>query len=158
MTTEQRQALASVSIAVSRERAIGIWAAALAIAALAVDHLMGSDPGLEDPGAFAIASALSLALAALMFGRVVPRAISADVAGERTARDGLISSVVAVIPGITTIWLGLPFILAGAGLALGLASRRRQPSGRATAAIAIGALVLLGGAAAYLVEAIDKLA
>lgn len=142
----------------SRESRIALGVIALAILAMAVDHLIGDDPGLEDPAAFAVSSALSLALAALMFGRIVPRAISADPHGERAARDGLISSIVAVVPGVTTIWLGLPFILAGAGLALGISSRGRRPSTRATAAVVIGALTLLGGAGTYLVQAIDKLA
>lgn len=130
----------------------------LAIVAMAIDHLMGDDPGLEDPPTFMLASALSLALAVLIFRLVIPRAESAAVPAKRAARDGLICSVLAVVPGIATLWLGLPFILAGGGIALGLSARRNEHSRAAIAAIVIGILVLVAGAGAYLVEAIDKLA
>lgn len=141
-------------IKTSREAWIGVGATALAIAAMAVEHLMGDDPGLEDPPAFLVASACSLALAAILFGRVVPRA---GTAPGRRARDGLILSVLAVIPGIATVWLGLPFILAGAGLALGLRAREEERSRRATAAIVISALALIAGTVGYAALAIDKL-
>jgi hypothetical protein len=111
----------------------------------------------EDPPTFLIASVLSLALAAFLFGRVVPSAITAAGPGGRAARDGLICSVVAVVPGFAMLWLGLPFVLAGAGLALGLAAWRQQPSKRAGAAIAIALLALAVTTGAYVVEAIDKL-
>lgn len=142
----------------SQEGGIAVGATVLAIVAMAVDHLMGDDPGLEDPPMFLIASGLSLALAALVFGRIIPRAKAAAAPAERTARDGLICSALAIVPGITTLWLGLPFILAGGGLTLGLSARREGPSRRAIAAIILGALVLLGSAGAYLVQAVDKLA
>jgi hypothetical protein len=41
---------------------------------MAVDHLVGDDPGLEDPPAFLISAALVQVIAVLPFGRVVPRA------------------------------------------------------------------------------------
>lgn len=140
------------------ETRIAVGVTTLAIVAMAVDHLMGDDPGLEDPPMFLIASGLSLALAALVFGRVIPRAKAAALPVERAARDGLICSGLAVVPGIATLWLGLPFILAGGGLALGLFAQREKPSGRAIGGIVIGTLVLLAGAGTYVVEAIDKLA
>lgn len=141
---------------VSRETWIGLGVTALALAAMVVDHLIGDDPGLEDPPTFMVASGLSLALAAFVFGRVVPQASAASA--KRAARDGLACSVLAVVPGIATLWLGLPFVLAGGGLALGLRARRQERGHRATAAVAIGALVLLVGAGVYAVQAIDKLA
>jgi hypothetical protein len=122
---------------------------------MAVDHLMGDDAGLEDPSAFLIASGLSLALWVFLFGRVVPRAKVSPP--DRKARYGLICSVLAVVPGITTVWLGVPFVLAGAGLALGLSARESQRSRRATAAIVIGGLALLAGTVGYAGLAIDKL-
>jgi small neutral amino acid transporter SnatA (MarC family) len=137
---------------------IGFGVTALAIVSMAVDHLMGDDPGLEDPPTFLIASGLSLALAAIVFLHVIPRAKAAAAPAERAARDGLICSALAVVPGIATLWLGLPFILAGGGIALGLSARREEPSRRAIAAIVIGTLVLIAAAGAYLVQAIDKLA
>ena len=145
-------------IAVSPHTWAGIGVTALAILAMAVDHLMGDDPGLEDPPTFLIASGLSLTFALFLFGRVVPKAKAAAAPTEKAARVGLISSVLAVFPGIATAWLGLPFVLAGAGLALGLSARRQQPSGRATAAIVIGGALLLTLTCAYGVQAVGKLA
>lgn len=158
MTTQQHQVAGAPGIPFSRETLIGIGATAVAVAAMAVDHLMGDDPGLEDPGAFLVAAGLSLGLAAFLFGRVVPRAKAATAPAERAARDGLICSALAIVPGIATLWLGLPFVLAGGGLALGLRARREKPSPRATAAVVVGGLVLVGGAGVYLAQAIDKLA
>src|SRR5688572_22050562 len=85
-----------------RETRIAISVTLLATAAMAVDHLLGDDPGLEDPPMFVIACAVTVGLALLVFGRIVPRA---RVAG-REGRDGLILSIVAVVPGIATLWLG----------------------------------------------------
>lgn len=142
----------------SLERRLAVVSVALALAAMAVDHLMGDDPGLEDPPMFAIACGLSLALAALLFGRVVPAVSGAAEPARRAARDGLLCSTLAVFPGITTLWLGLPFVLAGCGLALGVTARQQGERGlRANAAIAIGALALVGATTAYAVQAIDKL-
>jgi hypothetical protein len=141
----------------SIEGRIAVGVTVLAIAAMAVDHLMGDDPGLEDPPTFLIASGLSLALAAFVFRLVIPRAKAAAAPAQRAARDGLLCSVLAVVPGIAALWLGLPFILAGGGLALGLIARRRKPSPLAIAAIVIGIVVLLFGAGAYLGEAVKKL-
>jgi hypothetical protein len=140
------------------DKRIAAGSVALASAAMAVDHLLGDDPGLEDLPMFLIASALIVGLAALLFGRVIPAARASAEPVTRAERDGLIASVVAVVPGIATIWLGLPFVLAGAGLALGLAATQERTSWRAVAAIVIGAVVLIGATAAYTAQAIDKLA
>lgn len=95
---------------------------------MAIDHLMGDDPGLEDPVMFAVGE-----------GRADLR-------------------VLAVVPGTATLWLSLPFVPAGAGLALGLHARREAPSGPAIAAIVIATLVLVVGSCAYLVQLVNKLA
>lgn len=139
------------------ERRIAAGVTILALLAMAVDHLMGDDPGLEDPPTFLISAGLILGLAALVFGVVIPRAKAATAPAKRAARDGLILSVLAVVPGIAVLWLGLPFILAGGGVALGLFARRQEPSGLAGAAIVIGTLMLLFGTGAYLMQALDKL-
>jgi hypothetical protein len=76
----------------SQEAGIGVGATALSTFAMGVDHLMGDDPGLEDPPMFLIASGLSLGLAALVFGRIIPRANAAAAPAERAAGDGLISA------------------------------------------------------------------
>jgi hypothetical protein len=139
------------------DRRIAAGVTILALLAMAVDHLMGDDPGLEDPPTFLISAGLILGLAALVFGVVIPRAKAATAPAKRAARDGLILSVLAVVPGIAALWLGLPFILAGGGVALGLFARRQEPSGLAGAAIVIGTLMLLFGTGAYLMQALDKL-
>lgn len=60
---------------VSGETIIGIGASALAVLAMAVDHLLEDGGGFAaDPAAFGIGVGLSLALAAVVFGRVVSRA------------------------------------------------------------------------------------
>jgi hypothetical protein len=47
---------------------------ALGVAATAVDHLLGDDPGLEDPPTFLISTAIVLVIAVMLFGWLVPRA------------------------------------------------------------------------------------
>jgi hypothetical protein len=122
--------------------AVGI---ALGLAAMAVDHLLGDDPGLEDPPAFAISALVVLAIAGLLFGRVVPRARDPRRAGFIVALLGVAS--------LPLIWLGVPFAVAPAAIALG-----RKGDGRlSTAAVAIGVVVLLLVTAAYTYDAVDKL-
>jgi hypothetical protein len=137
----------------SREAGIGIAVSVLAVAAMAVDHLLGNDPGLEDPPAFLIASALSLALALLLFGRLVPRTKDDP---RRAATYGLAFSVVAAVGIFALLWLGLPFVLAGTGIALGLAGRAGPRRGRAAAAIVLGAAVLLFATGYYVADAVSS--
>lgn len=59
--------------AISRETAIGIAVTAVALVAMVFDHLLGDDPGLEDPIAFVVAAVLTIACAIIVFGIVVPR-------------------------------------------------------------------------------------
>ncbi len=119
--------------------------AALGLAAMAVDHLLGDDPGLEDPPAFLISAAVILGIAALLFAGLLPRA-------RDRRRAGFIVALVAVA-SLPLIWLGVPFVIAPAAIALGLRGEGRL----ATAAIAIGVVVLSLVTAAYVYEAIDKL-
>ncbi|HSL64666.1 MAG TPA: hypothetical protein VK874_08410 [Gaiellaceae bacterium] len=137
----------------SREAGIGIAVSVLAVAAMAVDHLLGDDPGLEDPGAFLLASALSLALAWLLFARVVPRV--RDDPGRATTY-ALAFSILAALGVFALLWLGLPFVLAGAGVALGLVGRSGNRRAVATAAVVLGAAVLLLGVGYYVVDAIES--
>ena len=139
---------------ISRETAIGIAVAAVAVGAMAIDHLIGteSDPGedagLADPPAFLISTGVSLGLAAILFGFVVPGAAREDP--ERAARKAIVWSVLAV-PAMALLFLGVPFPLAGAGIALGLLGREGPRKRLATAAIGIGALVLFVCTSAYVV-------
>ncbi len=120
---------------------------ALGLAAMAVDHLVGDDPGLEDPPAFLVSAAIIVVIAALLFGLVVLRALN-------PGRTGLIIALLAVLT-LPLIWLGVPFAVAPAAIALGLRAGR---SVAATAAIVIGIVVLLLVTGAYVYSAVDKLA
>lgn len=131
----------------------------MAIAALAVDHLLGNDRdsddgGLVDPGAFAITSVLSLLVAVLLFGVVVPR--SAARGPERAAGVALVLGVVSVVPGLVSLWIGIPFVVAGAAVALGLHGLGGQRRGRAYAGLALGGVVIALGAAFYVAGAIAE--
>jgi hypothetical protein len=135
---------------------VGVVALLVAVGAMAIDHVVGTDraddQGLVDPAMFAISVGLSLAVAALRFGWLVPRETSRGP--ERAARSGLVCSVVSVIPGIAFLWVGFPFVVAGAGLALGLEGRGSRRRFESRAAVVIGGLVLVVGAAAYVVAAL----
>jgi hypothetical protein len=124
---------------------------------MALDHLVGTDRGdgdggLVDPPMFAISMVLSVAAAVLLFGWLVPQQRSRGP--ERAARSGLVCSALSVVPGIAFVWIGFPFVLAGAGLALGIEGRRGSRRLEAAAAALIGALVLALGAVGYLVAAV----
>jgi hypothetical protein len=121
-----------------REWAIGIGVTVLALVAMVFDHLLGDDPGLEDPVAFVVAGALTLATTGIVFGVVVPRARSSPA---RAARRALVLSLISFV-AIALIWLGVTFVLAGGAIALGLLGREGERKRLATAAIAIGVLVL----------------
>ena len=119
---------------------------ALGLAAMAVDHLLGDDPGLEDPLTFAISAAFILGIVALLFGVLIPRTANPQ-------RAGLIVALVSVV-SLPLIWLGAPFAIAPAAIALGKRGRGRTSA----AAVAIGVLVLLLATAAYVFEAVNKVA
>jgi hypothetical protein len=127
---------------VSRETWIGIVALGVSIAVMATDHLVGSDPGLEDPPAFLIGAGVSLILAIVVFGIVVPRAKRDGP--ERSAGAGLVCGVIAVL-SVAVAWLVPPFVLAGAAIALGVLGRSGQRKRRATVAIALGTLAAVLG-------------
>ncbi len=117
----------------------------LGLAAMAVDHLLGDDPGLEDPGAFLASAALIVVLAALLYGVVVRRA--------RAPRRGTLIVAVLAVASLPLMWLGVPFVVGSAAVALGM----RATGHVATAGVAVGVLVLLLVSGAYTYEAIDKL-
>ncbi len=146
--------LRGVTRSLSREAAIGIGVAALAVAAMAVDHLIGteSEPGeeggLADPAAFAISSAVSVGLVVLLFGVVVRRAAREDPV--RSGRKALVTSALAV-PSVALMFLGVPFAVAGAGVALGLIAREGPRRGLGTVAVVLGALVISVAVVGYAV-------
>jgi hypothetical protein len=53
---------------------------------------------------------------------------------------------------VPAFWSGLPAVLGSGGLVLGLAARRTRRSGVATAAVAIGALAMIGYVAIYVLD------
>ena len=133
---------APVARGVSREAWIGGAATAVAVGAMAVDHLLGNDAdddetGLVDPSTFGISAGLSIAVAVFLFGLVVPRARAHGP--DRAARVGLACSVLSIVPGFLVLWLGVPFVVAGAGVALGLAALERGTARLGIAAVAVGA-------------------
>lgn len=138
-----------------RTRLVALIALLVVVGTMAVDHLLGTDrsndEGLVDPPMFVISVALSLALAVALFGWLVPRQLRRGA--ERAARSGLVCSVLSVVPGIAFVWIGVPFVVAGAGVALGLEGRRGTRRLEATVAVVIGALALALGAVAYAVAA-----
>ncbi|HEX2346751.1 MAG TPA: hypothetical protein VHI12_09205 [Gaiellaceae bacterium] len=145
---------------VTRDTWIGLASLLFASAAMALDHLVGNesespDTGLVDPVAFAVSVALSSGVAVLLFGSVVPRAENRGP--ERAAVIGAILSVLSFVPGIGFLWLGFPFVIAGAGIALalvGLSGTRRR---LAIVALAIAALPILVGTAFYVTGLVNKL-
>jgi hypothetical protein len=141
----------------SRTRVVGLVALLVAVGAMAIDHLVGTergddDSGLVDPGTFAISVVLSIAAAVVLFGWLVPRQL--EQGPERAARSGLVCSIASFIPGLAVIWLGVPFLVAGAGVALGLEGRSGARRVEATAAVAIGVLALVLGSVGYLLAAV----
>jgi hypothetical protein len=129
-------------------------ATGVALAAMAVDHLVGTEreegeSGLADPVTFAVTAALSLATAALLLGWFVPRERRAGP--DRSARSGVACSVLSIVPGVALLWLGFPFVVAGAGVELGLAGRTGARRRLALAATVLGATLVGLGAAVYLV-------
>lgn len=135
----------------SRDTIVALAVAAFALAALAVDHLVGTeeDPGQEagaalDVGAFLLGSVVSLGVLAALFALVVRRARDADDA----ALKAMLASGVAV-PALALVFAGLPFPFAAAGVALGLRGREGSRRRLATAAVALAAGVLLLVAVAY---------
>lgn len=141
---------------VSGETIIGIGASALAVLAMAVDHLLEDGGGFAaDPAAFGIGVGLSLALAAVVFGRVVSRARA--VGPESAAKRAIVCSLLAAVGLVTLLWLGLPIVLGAGGMALGLIGRRGERRRLALAAIAVGVIVVGLGTSAYVWQAVDKL-
>jgi hypothetical protein len=142
-------------VALSRETGIGIGVSAVAVAGMAVDHLIGteSEAGEEDSfpvdaPVFFLSSGFAVAVALVLFTVVVPRATVDEPA--RVARKAIACSGAAVLT-LPLLFLGLPFPFAGAGIALGLLGRGAQVTLLATVAVALGALVVALGAAAYVV-------
>ena len=116
-------------------RRTGIAAAsvALAIVLLAIGAYGGDD---DDTGYFLIASAITIAVAVVLFWVIVPRI-------TRPGLGGLIIGILAVV-SLVVFWLGLPAPLAGAAAVLGLTARESgSEAGKGTAALALAAVAVV---------------
>jgi hypothetical protein len=122
----------------------GLGAAILAAVALAVANFGGSGGNGGAPE-YAVTLACSLAVAAALFGWVIPRS-------ERPARAGLIAGLLGAL-ALPVFWTGLPFVLGPAAVALGLLGRvRPEARGQATVALALGAFVTVAGVAGLVLD------
>lgn len=129
---------------------VAIGVLALTTALMAWDHLFGNEGASDDafpvdPGTFVLSMALVLAFALLVFGILVPRTLRAE---GNVTRYALIMAAVAVVTAPFLSWLGLPQVLAGGGLVLGLAARASGHSRAGTVAFVLSLLVLVFGVAA----------
>jgi hypothetical protein len=114
---------------VNKETAIAVAVSVVAVATMAIDHLIGTsdpnEPGFEDPGAFVLSVALALALVVLLFGRVVRRAVRDEP--EESTLKAVAFSLLAVLT-LPLLFLAVLFPFA----------------------VVVGAFVLALGAVAYL--------
>jgi len=130
-------------VAISRETAIGLGVSTLAVVAMAFDHLIDVEEGFPaDPPAFLIAVVVVLAVALIVFGLLVPRTKKGPAPAEQAAKRGFVCGLLAV-PSIGFIWLGVPFVVAGGAIALGLIGRGGDRRRLATAALVLGSAVLV---------------
>ena len=109
------------------------------------DGTEGADRGAAE---FLVIAAIVAAVAALMFLLVVPRALRSG----RTANLGL-GLAIGSLPFVLVFWSGIAPVLAVSGILLGSAARRTgDGAGKGAAAVAIGALALLGYVAIYVLD------
>lgn len=134
-------------------RRVGAFAIALTFVALFIANVIGN--GAEENGGVAyliVTFAICAAIGVWMFGRVMPRAVEAGP--ERAGKRALTVAVVSAL-AFPFFWSGLPYVLAPAGIALGVAARRRGSGPMATAAIVIGALALAAAIGVLIGDELD---
>jgi hypothetical protein len=125
---------------------VGIVAAAVTAAALAAANFVATAPGDNGGGGeYAITLALSLAVAAAIFGWLIPRT-------RRPAHVGIVVGAIGLL-SVAAFWSGLPYVLGPAAIVLGLLGRTR-PEQRAagTVAVALGALATAGALAGLFLD------
>jgi hypothetical protein len=122
--------------------AAGVAAAALAAVVLALANFVaeGENGGI---GPYLGTLAVSVAIAAVLFGWAIPRS-------ERPGRAGLIAAGFALL-SLPVFWTGLPYVLGPAAIVYGLAARARADR-TGTTAIVLGALATAAGVAAAVVD------
>ncbi len=130
-----------------RPAAVATVLGTLAFAAFGTfaDGTKGTGGASADAMELVVIGAFVVALAALMFALVVPRALRSG----RTANLGL-GLAIGSLPFVLVFWSGITPVLAVSGILLGSAARRTpEGAGKGVAAVAIGALALLGYVAIY---------
>ena len=107
--------------------------------------------GAHDPGEYISMLAVGLVSAAVVYGWVVPRALTQDAA----PKTAMTMSVIAALLTLPAFWTGLPLVLGAAGGLVGHAGRgAAKGSGLSIAAMLIGVLSVLGYLTIYIVDGI----
>ena len=139
----------------TRDALVATVGAVLLIVAMAIDHLVGTESEgddestLADPAAFVLSVFVSLVLLVVLFMFVVRRTRDPDSAAKRA----LLCSLLA-IPTIPLTFLGLPFPLSAAGIALGLRGREGGRRVLATTALVLGSVIVVAITGGYVVALI----
>jgi hypothetical protein len=130
-------------------RALGVLAAAAAVA-LGVYGAYG-DPTAPDnqKSAVPFVAAMAVAVAAVVFGLLVPRGLASLRRGGSGARRWALGHSIVALILIPVFWSGIPLVVGSAGLTLGLAGRRAaaehgESAKACTSAAVIGLVVALG--------------
>lgn len=102
--------------------------------------------GAHDWTEIIVSTSILVAVTAVVFGLVLPKALRKESAGG----TGLALSVPAALLTLPAFWSGLPLVLGVAGMIVGNAGRNaRTGSGKCIAALVLGALAVLGYVAIY---------
>jgi uncharacterized membrane protein len=134
-------------------RRAGVFAIGLTFIALFIANVVGNGAGENGGVAYLLVTfAVCAALAGWMFWRLMPRSVEAGA--STSATRALIIAVLSAL-AFPFFWSGLPYVLAPAGIALGVASRSRGGGSRATAAIVIGALALAAAVGVLIGDELD---
>lgn len=126
---------------------VGLGATVLAVALMAWDHLWGNQRGSEDSfpvdaGTFFLSLGLIAVATVVVFGVTVPRSINHPDSIHRAA---VIHGVVAVVLAVPASWLGLPVVVAGGAIVLGVRALAGPHRRIAVTAIALGSVVMVFG-------------
>jgi hypothetical protein len=133
-------------VPLSRQNILAVGAAAIGLAALALSVANftgdGDNGGL---GAYVSMLAVSIAVAAAVFGWAMPRS-------ERPARDGIVVGALGLL-ALPVYWTGIPYVLGPAAIAFGLLGHARpQNKGAAVTAIVLGVLATVAGVAVVILD------
>lgn len=136
-------------------RRIGLAALGLTFVALFIANILGNGADENGGVAFLILSfAVCAALAVWLFWRMMPRAVEA---GADTSSTRALTVAVLGALSFPFFWSGLIYVLAPAGIALGLASRARGGGTKAVLAIVVAAIALLAGIGVLIGDELDAI-